>query len=90
MKMQGGPDVFPWMATNTSGIGDAFPWAQSLQSDPDLTPIDILALPVKTLIGKHCRSYKTGDMLTKDFRPDRLNIEFATAEMRTIVQIWMG
>lgn len=90
MKTQGGGDVFPWSATSTSGIGDPFPWAQSLQSDPDLTSIDILALPVKTLIGRHCRAYKNGDMLTKDFRPDRLNIEFATAEMRTIVQIWMG
>lgn len=44
--------------------------------------------PISTLIGKPSRVYTTGDMLTEDFIPDRVNIELS--ESGEIVKIWMG
>ena len=43
---------------------------------------------VSSLIGKQARVYKTGDALTEDFRPDRVNVELS--EENEIIQIWMG
>jgi len=44
--------------------------------------------PISTLVGKVTRVYKTGDTLTEDFRPERVNVELS--EDNKIVQIWMG
>jgi hypothetical protein len=85
-----GVDFFPWKAVNSAGGGDVFPWAKTLRDDPDLEPKDILKAPVKELLGRACRVYKTGDALTKDYRPDRVNIELDALNMRSIVNIWMG
>jgi hypothetical protein len=87
---QGGGNIFPWKAVNPSGGFDNFPWAQTLRDDPDLEPKDILAAPVKELLGRACRVYKTGDALTKDYRPDRVNIELDPQNMRSIINIWIG
>lgn len=43
---------------------------------------------IETIIGKQARVYKTGDALTQDFRPERVNIELS--ENNEITQIWMG
>ncbi|WP_309385584.1 I78 family peptidase inhibitor [Cerasicoccus frondis] len=43
---------------------------------------------VKELIGFVLRAYKTGDALTEDFIPHRVNIE--TNELGNIVRIWFG
>ncbi|NCT82093.1 MAG: hypothetical protein GXC94_03040 [Comamonadaceae bacterium] len=47
------------------------------------TPSAIAELP-----GHPIRVYKTGDVLTKDWRPDRFNVE--TDEQRSIVSVWFG
>lgn len=43
---------------------------------------------IETIIGKEARVYKTGDALTEDFRPERVNIELSANN--EIIQIWMG
>mgnify|MGYP001154508931 CR=1 FL=1 len=43
---------------------------------------------IETIIGKEARIYKTGDALTEDFRPERVNIELSASNK--IVQVWMG
>jgi hypothetical protein len=43
---------------------------------------------VQDLVGHPLRVYSTGDALTKDWRPDRCNVEVDGA--RTIVKIWFG
>ena len=43
---------------------------------------------VRSLIGHKCRVYKTGDVLTMDFWPDRVNIEVNASGI--IVDIWFG
>ncbi|WP_096086197.1 I78 family peptidase inhibitor [Agaribacterium haliotis] len=43
---------------------------------------------ISTLIGKPSRVYTTGDRLTEDFIPDRVNIELS--ESGKIVKIWIG
>ncbi|UTA48443.1 hypothetical protein L1F30_02595 [Simiduia sp. 21SJ11W-1] len=44
--------------------------------------------PISSLTGKEARVYTTGDFLTQDHRPERVNIELSPA--RDIVRIWMG
>lgn len=43
---------------------------------------------IRELIGHPIRVYKTGDPLTKDWRPDRVNIE--TDAEGIIVKVWFG
>jgi hypothetical protein len=43
---------------------------------------------VRELIGHPIRVYKTGDALTRDWRPDRVNIETSTDGI--VVDIWFG
>lgn len=43
---------------------------------------------ISELIGRTCRYYKTGDSLTYDLRPNRVNIE--VNNRREIVRIWFG
>lgn len=43
----------------------------------------------RDLLGKSLRVYQTGDALTKDYRPDRANIELSPTTGR-IVQVWFG
>lgn len=51
-------------------------------------PQDLSTEAIATLIGKTARVYTTGDMLTQDFVPDRVNIELSDA--REIVRVWLG
>ncbi len=43
---------------------------------------------VQDLVGHPLRVYKSGDMLTLDWRPNRCNIE--TDDSRLIVKVWFG
>lgn len=43
---------------------------------------------IRELIGHPLRVYQTGDAITKDWRPDRVNIE--TDENAVIVDVWFG
>jgi len=43
---------------------------------------------VRELIGHSLRVYRTGDALTQDWRPERVNIE--TNELGKIEEIWFG
>lgn len=43
---------------------------------------------ISEIVGHPLRVYKTGDAITKDFRPDRVNIETDTEG--TIVNVWFG
>lgn len=43
---------------------------------------------VHDLVGHSLRVYTTGDMLTRDWRPNRCNIE--TDDSKVIVKIWFG
>ncbi|HEY9404302.1 MAG TPA: I78 family peptidase inhibitor [Pyrinomonadaceae bacterium] len=43
---------------------------------------------IKELVGHPLRVYKTGDPLTMDWRPDRVNIE--TNDNGVIVEVWFG
>jgi hypothetical protein len=43
---------------------------------------------IKELVGHPLRAYKTGDPLTDDWRPERVNIE--TDDGGVIVQVWFG
>ena len=58
-----------------------WPWAQatSVSSNPTLC---------RELIGRTCRCYTQGDALTKDFRPERVNIELDRDSR--IADIWFG
>ncbi len=49
-------------------------------TDPNLRAVDTL--------GMGLRVYRTGDMLTMDYRTDRLNIELGAGER--IVRVWVG
>jgi hypothetical protein len=44
--------------------------------------------PISSLIGKQSRIYTTGDALTEDYMPDRVNVELDTE--KSIVNIWLG
>ena len=43
---------------------------------------------ISTIIGKRVRIYSTGDFLTQDHVPERVNIELSSS--REIVRIWKG
>ena len=49
---------------------------------------DLTHEPVNELIGKKVRIYTSGDFLTQDHVPDRINIELS--EHRVILRIWRG
>jgi hypothetical protein len=48
-------------------------------------PPDLLATE---LLNKQARVYRSGDMLTQDFIPERVNIELSSDNK--IVRIWLG
>ncbi|MBD0782130.1 hypothetical protein FX995_10405 [Pseudoalteromonas flavipulchra] len=43
---------------------------------------------LKTIVGKVVRVYQSGDMLTQDHQPQRLNIELNDAQQ--VVRMWWG
>ena len=75
------PWPFPWRKPNLMGGEMAFPF--KLQA----TDADVITS--ETMIGRMLRVYKTGDGLTKDFRPDRVNIELNPSSEQ-IVYVWIG
>ena len=47
-----------------------------------------LSVQVRELLNRPLRVYKTGDPITEDFRPERVNIE--VSEKQFIKDIWFG
>lgn len=85
----GGPDAFPWPLGALAGGPEYFPWKLTgLATDGD-EPQNILDQQVKSLLGRNTRVYRENDMVTKDYRPDRLNIVLG-ASTNKIVAIYMG
>lgn len=70
----------------TNRVGNGFP--KTIKKENNAESQDPNDMPVSKLIGKHSRIYKSGDALTQDFRPDRVNIE--VDDSGKIVKIWMG
>ena len=52
------------------------------------TILDIDEPGLQELEGRPLRVYHTGDMLTMDFRPNRVNVELGPDEL--IVKVWFG
>ncbi|MBA4141754.1 MAG: hypothetical protein H0X43_01860 [Nitrosospira sp.] len=68
-------------------------YAQSLSSEVNIGQVigsltSCNPTTVKELTGHPLRVYKTGDFLTRDWRPDRVNIEVNNEGI--IVDIWFG
>lgn len=62
-----------------------YPW-RGMREKVDVA--NLMQSPIGTLIGRHARVYHTGDMLTQDSRPDRVNVELGASN--DIVSIWLG
>lgn len=92
IAVQGGPDVFPWLrqGKNTDGGPDAFPWKalEGLGTD-DLSPKALLDLPIKDLVDKVVRVRKIGQLVTMDYRPDRINIVLGS-DGHSVVEVSLG
>ncbi len=43
---------------------------------------------IKELTGRPLRVYKTGDVITQDWKPERVNVELS--EKNVIVEVWFG
>ncbi len=69
-------------------------WADDCSLHPE--PIPPSAVPslfngpvlIRDLIGRPCRCYRHGDALTRDYRPERVNIEKDDDDR--ITKIWLG
>lgn len=81
-----------------SGDDDPYPLAQALAAmgDDNIFPRGFDLLPDanvedlrKQLIGRKVRAYHTGDVLTMDHMPERVNIELNRNTYR-VVSVWMG
>lgn len=69
--------------------GEPLPWPWAVAAPiAEMTSVSANPVLVRDLIGRNCRVYTTGDALTKDFRPSRVNIELN--ERQVIVDIWFG
>ncbi|WP_444946386.1 I78 family peptidase inhibitor [Microbulbifer sp. VTAC004] len=66
----------------TNEIGNFSPYQAKIKNH------EIKKLPISSIIGKYSRIYKTGEALTEDFRPERVNIELDNNG--NIVNIWKG
>jgi hypothetical protein len=90
-------------ATQSGGDAHPWPWsALFAKSETDegrnrtaltnllasLTEVNANPTTLREIIGRPVRVYKTGDALTKDFRPERVNIE--VSEAHQIARIWFG
>lgn len=83
-----GDDFVPWpWSIGPQGDGHIGPWPWSFgpHGDGHIGPWPWAS---KSLVGKLCRVYRTGDPLTDDFLHDRVNIELG-ADGR-IVKVWFG
>ena len=56
-----------------------------LADTPSLCSMPVL---IRELYGRPCRCYRRGDALTKDYRPERVNIEKDDDDR--ITKIWLG
>ncbi len=61
---------------------------QIICNDGSSLTLEIDEPGLQELEGRPLRVYHTGDMLTMDYRPDRVNIELGADQM--IVKVWFG
>jgi len=67
--------------------GGEIPWPRSAPI-AEMTSAKANPVLVRELIGRYCRVYTQGDALTKDFIPERVNIELTKDNF--IADIWYG
>ena len=86
-----------WYILNHGIVGRlGFCLCSDSKSDKDVTNIGQVIgaitssnpVMIRELVGHPLRIYKTGDAITKDWRPERVNIELSDKE--TIVDVWFG
>jgi hypothetical protein len=98
------PWPFPWSrgAEPMGGYPWPWPWRPSVETASALgmttqalaggsdTPFPLAGSPLDwLLLGKPVRVYHTGDPLTKDLRPDRVNLEL-NKQTERIIRVWWG
>ena len=86
-----GPEGFrPCSDESQTGVAEGRPPSQALQviRSGNLTSTNHTPALIRDLIGRTARVYQTGDALTEDYRPERVNIELNTNQ--EIVDIWFG
>jgi hypothetical protein len=87
-----GGDGHPWpwntLRALKAGGEDPFPLKRAFIGGTESASFGV-SLVEWFLKGKTLRVYHTGDALTRDFRPDRANIELSPATER-IVHVWFG
>ncbi|MEQ8817862.1 MAG: I78 family peptidase inhibitor [Thalassobaculum sp.] len=89
VAVAGDPDVPLPLRRAISAANDDASVAELLQGFLSrMTAVGQQPTQISELIGRRSRHYRTGDALTMDFRPDRVNIEVNAAH--EIVRIWFG
>lgn len=68
-------------------MGGEVPWPL-VSMMREITSVGATPTLIRDLIGKRCRVYHQGDILTKDYIKDRVNIELNEKDI--ITDIWFG
>lgn len=85
-KLSGDGDPFPVSLIQGADPGDAS--AIFLNFIASLSQSGAQPTLISELIGRRCRCYKQGDMLTRDYMPMRVNVELD--ESNVIGKVWFG
>lgn len=86
-----GPEGFrlcPGQSSEEPTEGKPVDQASEVIRSARLTSTGATPVLIRELLGRTVRVYTTGDAITQDFRPERVNIEMSTN--REIVDIWFG
>lgn len=75
------------MTRATAGGDVPFPLSIAMAMLAEATSVDTTPVMIRELYGRLCRVYQSGDGLTMDYIPQRVNIEL---DNRRIVRIWFG
>ena len=75
-------------ANDFTVLGGEVPWPLLTQVAQNSSVRSAPAL-IRELIGRPCRCYHEGDVLTQDYQPKRVNIEMAR-DSNVIQDIWFG
>lgn len=80
---------WPFEALISAGGDDNKTAAAVTQIVASLTTVGAQPTMISELVGRACRIYKEGDMITMDWWPQRANIVLSQSG-RSIVRIWFG
>jgi hypothetical protein len=85
------PVPWPWLApgVHIKGDGDPFPIARAAALGDDIPFPIAVNICLAQLTGKTVRVFHTGDVLTMDYRPERLNLEL-NPQTERIVRAFFG